>query len=894
MIAADISRQAVRAVPKYSGVFLAFLLSAVGSTAFADFTPPTRWVDDFGFNAGWRVENHPRMLADVNGDGRADVVGFRDDGVLVSLSTGTGFTPPRRWVDDFGFNAGWRVENHPRMLADVNGDGRADVVGFGNDGVLVSLSTGYVLTGFTSPTRWVDDFGFNAGGWRVENHPRMLADVNGDGRADVVGFYGTGVFVSLSTGTGFTLPRLWVDDFGFIAGGWRVENHPRMLADVNGDGRADVVGFGNDGVLVSLSTGISPTPGTGFTSPTQWVDDFGFIAGGWRVENHPRMLADVNGDGRADVVGFGNDGVLVSLSTGTGFTSPRLWVDDFGFNAGGWRVENHPRMLADVNDDGRADVVGFGNDGVFVSLSTGTGFTPPPREVAVAGLEVTQTVQDMAHSVGLITNKPTVVRAYLDINAPGPMTVSGDLLVWRPFPAPGFTRIVTATGNATVDPARNGQMRAQRENLTASLNFVLPPERSDFVISVIVIRLLNVRAAPGEVEVGCSNCAVSTRAISFRNAPPLIVRVLGLSYPVGTPPVTQAPRPLDFDRIASWLRRAYPTAQVQMTRLTIPGDLDVNFNCNQANAQVAAIRNVDVNVNNVDARTHYYGLVSDGGGFLRGCASGIPSTPDPSTVASGPTGLPIPGGFAGWDVDGSYGDWMAGHELGHTFGRRHVGGTCDEDGFDPGYPFPAGQLSDADGAFVGFDVGDPAAGLPMAVLPGTVWHDVMSYCDNQWISSPTYFGGIRTRLDAENALLLGAPATGVAVIAGAPQTEFGGAPTPGATASGPDNAVTSEMRDALERQQQAETARATEARESPSMEVREGNFVNVVATVNATANTGSIAYVNRVSRALVPSSIRARSGPCGSRDPRGRCQWPHARLPARADQVRQRQGALRA
>ena len=104
----------------------------------------------------------------------------------------------------FGYNQGWRVENHPRLMADVNGDGKQDIVAFGNDGVLLALSTG---TGFTAPTFVVADFGYNQG-WRVENHPRLMADVNGDGKQDIVGFANEGVWLALSTGTGFTAPRL--------------------------------------------------------------------------------------------------------------------------------------------------------------------------------------------------------------------------------------------------------------------------------------------------------------------------------------------------------------------------------------------------------------------------------------------------------------------------------------------------------------------------------------------------------------------------------------------------------------------------------------------------------------------------------------------------------------
>jgi hypothetical protein len=168
------------------------------------------------------------------------------------------------------------------------------------------------------------------------------------------------------------------------------------------------------------------------------------------------------------------------------------------------------------------------------------------------------------------------------------------------------------------------------------------------------------------------------------------------------------------------------------------------FSSGQINAQVAAIRALDMAAG-ADKRTHYYGFVSDGGFFMRGSAA-VPATPDPSAVGSGPTG-PM---TWGWDFDGSYGDWYGGHELGHTFGRKHPG-FCNETQDDlQNYPFANGQLGGSDQGFTGFDVGDPAHGLPMTALPGTKWRDVMTYCNYQWLSPYTY-RGIRTRLVAEGS-----------------------------------------------------------------------------------------------------------------------------------------------
>lgn len=45
---------------------------------------------EFGFNAGRRIGSHPRMLADITGDGKADVVAFGDAAVYTAIATGDG------------------------------------------------------------------------------------------------------------------------------------------------------------------------------------------------------------------------------------------------------------------------------------------------------------------------------------------------------------------------------------------------------------------------------------------------------------------------------------------------------------------------------------------------------------------------------------------------------------------------------------------------------------------------------------------------------------------------------------------------------------------------------------------------------------------------------------
>jgi hypothetical protein len=360
------------------------------------------------------------------------------------------------------------------------------------------------------------------------------------------------------------------------------------------------------------------------------------------------------------------------------------------------------------------------------------------------GVEVTQAIQDMAHSVPLVAGKRTVARVYLSVGGTDPVTVSGILRVRRAG-STGLGSIVRAQAPVTIDPAHNGDLRAKREHDARSLSFILP--RRVLTAGQWEVRLSSVhRTQPHRVLTVPSG---ATRVVSFVTSPPLRVRIVGIRYQSGTR--TVAPTALDFTLIQSWLGRAYPVAAVEWSQVTVDGPSAWPFQAPAINAFIRGIRATDV-AGGMDARTHYYGLVADNAGtnFMRGLASGIPTAADPTAVASGPCG----GSDFGWDHDGSYGDWYTAHELAHTFGRFHAE-FCGAGGGAP-YPFANGQLADADGAFLGYDVGDIANGVPPRALPGTAWHDVMSYCVNQWISSFTY-AGIRTRLIAEDALA-GAPA----------------------------------------------------------------------------------------------------------------------------------------
>jgi predicted cobalt transporter CbtA len=141
-----------------------------------------------------------------------------------------------------------------------------------------------------------------------------------------------------------------------------------IVAPSHPDRRATIVGFGIAGTFVAVSKG------DGTFDPAQLVlNDFGANQGWSSDDKFSRLLADVNGDAVADIVGFGIAGTLISFGKGDGtFSDASFDLANFGANQG-WNSDNaYHRTIADMNNDGLADIVGFGIAGVLVGLNDGT------------------------------------------------------------------------------------------------------------------------------------------------------------------------------------------------------------------------------------------------------------------------------------------------------------------------------------------------------------------------------------------------------------------------------------------------------------------------------------------------------------------------------------------
>ena len=345
--------------------------------------PMLFWEDT---SIGWDNSQYSMHLININGDSenRPDIVVFGPDGTWSSFANGSGFDTPHKISPLFGTDT---TDNPKRRFVQtfgrVNDDSLPDIMSFADPGVFVNTNSNNGEFLEDDSTSWIESFGRQTG-WEVENNLRLVADVNNDGRDDIVGFGDSTVFFAKSTGSSYILDGSIARDFA-SASGWNkrgfveqdkalnvYDMHPRHLVDVNGDGLLDIVGFGNEAVIVAINQ--STASGISFAKSVNWYDTYFTVNdAGWDDKVHLRQMVDINQDGKSDIIGFSSGPLFISLANDTGdaFLQHKGVINGFGSSEGWTRFDN-PRSLKDVTGDGQLDIVGFGKTGVMFAINNST------------------------------------------------------------------------------------------------------------------------------------------------------------------------------------------------------------------------------------------------------------------------------------------------------------------------------------------------------------------------------------------------------------------------------------------------------------------------------------------------------------------------------------------
>lgn len=222
------------------------------------------------------------------------------------------------------------------------------------DGGATGTDLAYGRLGAPTRVMWAgrlsDDAAFGSGSiWATNAGDRgdmfLTGDVTGDGRSDLVygrirGSHSVRWFVRASEGDAFGDFSTWSRDAGDVGDVFR-------LADVDGDGRDDLV-YGRDSGGFGITWYVRLSTGTAFGDYTTWAENLGPDLG----RNYLYLVGDVTGDGLADLAIVNRDmceHAKVYESTGGSF--------DLASFRDALPCNGDSFMLADANGDGRADFI---------------------------------------------------------------------------------------------------------------------------------------------------------------------------------------------------------------------------------------------------------------------------------------------------------------------------------------------------------------------------------------------------------------------------------------------------------------------------------------------------------------------------------------------------------
>jgi hypothetical protein len=290
--------------------------------------------------------------ADFNQDGIDDVIkvgteGYPfDGGAIIYFGTPDGgLVPGPIFLEGEPYNV---------RTGDLNGDGWPDfvVTGYGQIDVEINETDG----GFWSTT--IGDGGGRAG---VPGafHPSqtVFADIDGDGRTDLIVCAYEGVFVLFDDGgpPSFGAPVLLPAPAAF--NGQIEACSEATVGDVNEDGLADVLTLVSGELVIRLGQGDG-----GFAVPSVSSSDCAAGVFGSMV------LSDLDGDGFPDFVCGTQAGIAIALNN-AGDLGPEKYFY-LSLSLGGWPLDYV--VVADLNGDGYPDVAAA-SGGPFYECSGGGG-----------------------------------------------------------------------------------------------------------------------------------------------------------------------------------------------------------------------------------------------------------------------------------------------------------------------------------------------------------------------------------------------------------------------------------------------------------------------------------------------------------------------------------------
>ena len=328
--AQSVSRTLTELLPGTTYHFRLVAKNAKGTTNGSDQTfvtsPPNC---DYNYSSSIRTGH-------IDKGAKEDIYQFSSEGLWGWLATGSEAPPYTKGLGKIGSGFGSAYQDR---LGDIDGDGDDDAFQVLDDGrVYKWLSNGEKYTGGELIASEI-----SVGG---ACEIRTL-DMDGDGKDDLMRFTSGGNgYAWLSNGSEFTSVGQKGSEYGVPV--------EMRSADFNGDGKDDLLRFLDNGKIYGWESFATESKWSGFKALGTVGEEFG--------NNYQVQIGDSNNDGKEDIFRFTDKGegfvsVVEAVPGGWWYPKPKLISKEFG-------GVSRQMKVADINGDGRADILKFADNGV--------------------------------------------------------------------------------------------------------------------------------------------------------------------------------------------------------------------------------------------------------------------------------------------------------------------------------------------------------------------------------------------------------------------------------------------------------------------------------------------------------------------------------------------------
>lgn len=301
-------------------------------------------------NFGLKDDTYGTLSGNYNQDSFTDIIRYKNKEIYTVFFKKDKSLEEVLYTSSVDF--GSKTATYGILNADINADGLSDIVRYTNNKIYTLLAKGdgeFEEKVFTSSKNFST---------KDDSYYALSADINADGRADIIRYTNNEIYTFISQGNGEYEEVLFNTSKNF---GSKMDTYFTAQGDYNADGLGDFIRYTNNEIYTFFSKGNGTYEEVKFTTSTNFKA---------RNDTYYSASSDMNSDGITDLLRYTNNKIYTLFAKGNGEFEEVLYTASKNFST---LNSSYAFSLADRNNDGVKDIIRYTNSEIYVLFSKNNG-----------------------------------------------------------------------------------------------------------------------------------------------------------------------------------------------------------------------------------------------------------------------------------------------------------------------------------------------------------------------------------------------------------------------------------------------------------------------------------------------------------------------------------------